>query len=111
MAEQNDKLDFSQPSNELTNIANAQRQKLFPKNDYSPVDDKYSVTHPNALADGDEDGRGTGNYLDINNLKAGTIVDVTKRKDLIKGNKYKYNKPYQVNDNPDAESNIPLTTG
>jgi hypothetical protein len=49
--------------------------------------------------------------LDINNLKAGTIVDVTKRKDLIKGNKYKYNKPYQVNDNPDAESNIPLTTG
>ena len=67
MAEQNDKLDFEQPSNKLSEIAEAERGKLFPKNDFSPKSDKYSVVHPDAVADGDDMGRGTGTFLDIYN--------------------------------------------
>ena len=53
MAEQNDKLDFSQPKNTLSEIAERERARLFPRNDYSPVSDKYSAEHPDAVADGD----------------------------------------------------------
>ncbi len=60
MATQNDKLDFYQPNNQLSAIAEAERGKLFPKNDFSPRSEKYSQVHPDAVADGDEIGRGTG---------------------------------------------------
>ena len=63
MATQNDRLDFAQPSNQLSAIAEAERAKLFPKNDFSPKSDKYSTVHPDALSDGDELGRGTGTFL------------------------------------------------
>jgi len=48
MATQNDKLDFVQPNNQLSSIAEAERAKLFPKNDFSPKSDKYSTVHPDA---------------------------------------------------------------
>ena len=94
MAEQNDKLEFSQPKNKLSDIAEAERRKLFPKNDYSPLSDKYSQTHPDALADGDNLGRGTGGFLDIYNLDAGTQQDIVERKEDIKINQYNDKKPY-----------------
>lgn len=96
MATQNDKLDFYQPNNTLSSIADAERGKLFPKNDFSPKSEKYSSVHPDAVADGDEIGRGTGSYLDIFNEDAGTSTDVFERKDDIKINKYNSSKPYTV---------------
>ena len=41
MATQNDKLDFAQPANSLSEYAEAERAKLFPKNDFSPKSDLY----------------------------------------------------------------------
>ena len=88
--------DFAQPENQLSAIAAAERQKLFPRNDYSPESDKYSSTHPDANADGDLIGRGTGNFLDVNNENAGTQTDKTERKEDIKINKYNSNRPYYI---------------
>ena len=96
MASQNDKLDFYQPNNQLSAIAEAERGKLFPKNDFSPRSEKYSSVHPDAMSDGDEIGRGTGSYLDIFNEGAGTSTDIFERKDDIKINKYNSSKPYTV---------------
>jgi hypothetical protein len=96
MAEQNDKLDFSQPKNTLSEIAERERARLFPRNDYSPVSDKYSAEHPDAIADGDAEGRGTGAFLDVHNFDAGTITDINERTDDIKVNKYNYKNQYKV---------------
>jgi hypothetical protein len=86
-------LSFSQPDNELTKIAEAERAKLFPKNDYK-TNNQYSSVNPNALADGDERGRGTGNFLDVYNQSIGTRTDILERKNEIKVNEYQVNKPY-----------------
>ena len=94
MATQNDRLVFDQPKNELSSIADAERAKLFPKNDFSPKSEKYSSVHPDAMADGDDIGRGTGKFLDIYNTTAGTNTDVLERKEDIKVNKYNSNNPY-----------------
>jgi hypothetical protein len=80
----------------LSAIAEAERGKLFPKNDFSPRSEKYSQVHPDAVADGDEIGRGTGSFLDVYNQNAGTSTDVFERKDDIKINKYNSGKPYTV---------------
>ena len=93
MATQSDKLDFSQPDNALSKIAEEQRKKLFPRNDFKPTD-PYSSVHPDAIADGDVNGKGTGGFLDIYNQKAGSSVDRTERKDDLKVNKYSANNPY-----------------
>ena len=92
MSIQSDKLDFSQPNNELSQIAEDQRKKLIPKNDFKP-DNQYSTVHPDALADGDKSGRGIGS-LDINNDSIGTSTDILKRKDELKVNKFSTNNPY-----------------
>jgi hypothetical protein len=86
-------LVFSQPSNELTSIAEIERKKLLVKNDFF---DKnfYSSVHPNAIADGDEQGKGTGNFLDVYNQGAGAIQDIVERKTLTVVNEYQPNKPY-----------------
>ena len=96
MATQNDKLDFSQPENTLSAIAAAERQKLFPRNDYSPESAQYSATSPDAMSTGDEQGRVTCNFLDIYNDNAGTKTDIAERKDDIKINRYNQYKPYYV---------------
>jgi hypothetical protein len=93
MAVQSDKLDFSQPENEMSRIAEEQRKKLFPRNDFKPTD-PYSSVHPDALANGDKIGRGTGGDLDIYNQNAGTSVDKQERIEDIKVNKYTSNNPY-----------------
>jgi hypothetical protein len=89
----NEPLDFSQPDNALSQIANAQRQKLIPKNDYK-TENQYSATNPDALADGDAQGKGTGNFLDTSNQNAGAIQDILERKAEIVINKYKNESPY-----------------
>ena len=93
MAIQSDKLDFSQPNNVLSKIAEEQRKKLFARNDFKTTD-PYSTVHPDALADGDVNGKGTGQFLDVYNQKAGSKVDRTERIDDIKVNKYSDKNPY-----------------
>jgi hypothetical protein len=85
--------DLSQPKNDLSSIAEAERKKLFSKNDYK-LTNLYSSTNPDALATGDEFGKGTGGDLDIFNQNAGSITDVIERKTEIKVNPYQPNKPY-----------------
>lgn len=82
-------IDLSQDvPNQLTAIAELERAKLIPKNDYNSVGNQYSSVNQDALADGDRLGRGTGVFLDVYNTAAGTIDDVLERKNEIKINKY-----------------------
>jgi hypothetical protein len=88
-------VDLSQTEpNQLTAIADAERKKLITRNDFIKDADEYGVTNSQALADGDDMGRGTGVYLDVYNDKAGTSVDIFERKDDIKINKYNKFKTY-----------------
>jgi hypothetical protein len=88
-------VDLSQDvPNSLTAVADVERAKLIPRNDYNEVGNQYSVVNRNALADGDAKGKGTGVYLDVYNTNAGTITDVAERKDDIKINKFNSSKPY-----------------
>lgn len=91
-------LDYSQPNNKLTRAADAQRVVNQVKNDYIPKADEYSSTAPDALADGDALGRGTGIFLDVYNETAGTSIDVLERKFEIKINKYNKVNIYKVED-------------
>jgi hypothetical protein len=86
-----ERLDFSQPMNDLGMIGEEQRKKLIPKNDYKQTN-QYSSTNPDALADGDEFGKGTGTFLDTAN--GGSSTDVFERINEIKINEYQKDKPY-----------------
>jgi hypothetical protein len=86
-----ERLDYSQPKNELGVIGEQQRAKLFPKNDYKESN-KYSSTNPDAIGDGDEFGKGTGIFLDTAN--GGSSVDTIERINEIKINEYQKSKPY-----------------
>lgn len=87
-------LSFSQPSNELSSIAEAERKKLLPKNDFQKTANEYSSTNKDALADGDAQGKGTGGFLDVYNQQAGAIQDIVERKTEVVINEYKPNNPY-----------------
>jgi hypothetical protein len=88
-------LDLSQDvPNALTAIADAERAKLIPKNDFNAVGNEYSSVNRDAIADGDSMGRGTGAFLDVYNVNAGTIDDVIERKNEIKINKFNSSKTY-----------------
>lgn len=91
-------LDFTQPNNKLTRAADAQRVVNQVKNDFIAKTDEYSSTSPDALADGDTYGRGTGIFLDVYNETAGTSIDVLERKFEIKINKYNKVNIYKVED-------------
>ena len=80
--------------NALTAYADAERAKLIPKNDYNKVGNEYSAVNKDAVADGDSMGRGTGTFLDVYNVNAGTIDDVVERKNEVKINKYNSSKTY-----------------
>lgn len=82
-------VDLSQTeANQLTAIADAERKRLITRNDFIRDADEYGVTNSQALADGDDMGRGTGVFLDVYNDRAGTSVDIFERKDDIKINKF-----------------------
>ena len=88
-------LDFNQDiPNQLTSIADRERAKLLPKNNYTQTADEYSATNPDAIADGDSRGRGTGVFLDVYNTNAGTREDVAERRTEIRVNKYNSSNTY-----------------
>jgi hypothetical protein len=88
-------LDLAQTeSNNLTVIADAERKRLITRNDFQQGADEYGVTNSQAIADGDDMGRGTGVYLDVYNTSAGTNLDIAERQDDIKINKYNRFKTY-----------------
>lgn len=88
-------LDLSQDvPNQLTEYANRERAKLIVKNDFQQTADEYSVTNPDAIADGDSMGRGTGVFLDVYNEGAGTREDILERKTEIRVNKYNSSNKY-----------------
>lgn len=80
--------------NTLSAVADQERAKLIPKNDYNKVGNEYSAVNKDAVADGDSLGRGTGTFLDVYNTNAGTIEDVVERKNEIKINKFNQSKTY-----------------
>lgn len=87
-------IDLSQNvKNQLTAIAEQERARLFPKNDYN-ITNQYSATNRDAMADGDEQGKGTGVFLDVYNQQAGNLTDNVERKNEIKINRYDSNKTY-----------------
>jgi len=88
-----DPTDLAQPENKLSAIATAQRAILFPKNDYKTTN-QYSSVNPDALADGDAQGKGTGGDLDVYNQEAGGIQDILERKSEMVINAFKPNAPY-----------------
>ncbi len=88
-------IDLTQTeNNKLTVIADVERKKNIVKNDYNEAGNQYSDTNPDALADGDTLGRGTGIFLDIFNDTAGTSVDIFERTNNIKFNPYNADKTY-----------------
>ena len=88
-------VDLSQNEpNALTAYADAERAKLIPKNDYNAAGNEYSSVNRDAVADGDSMGRGTGTFLDVYNVNAGTSDDVMERKIEIKINKFNSSKTY-----------------
>jgi len=87
-------LNFEQPKNDLTAIAEAERAKLIPKNDYKQTAYEYSSVNPDAIADGDTQGKGTGGDLDVYNQGAGGIQDILERKAETVINEYKPTNPY-----------------
>ena len=88
-------IDLSQNEpNALTAYADAERAKLIPKNDFNAVGNEYSSVNRDAVADGDSMGRGTGAFLDVYNVNAGTIDDIVERKNDIKINKFNSSKTY-----------------
>lgn len=88
---QTERLDFAQPANDLTTIADLQRKSLLVKNDYKTANE-YSSTNKDANSDGDEYGKGTGIFLDT--VNGGSSLDIEERKSEIKINEYQPNKPY-----------------
>jgi len=87
-------IDLSQNiDNEMTKAAERERAKLFPKNGYKDTN-QYSDVNPNALADGDDKGRGTGEFLDVYNANAGTLTDNVERVNNLKINNFSSSKPY-----------------
>lgn len=88
-------IDLSQNiPNKLTELANAERSRLLPRNSFIKDANEYSSTNRDALADGDSMGRGTGVFLDVYNESAGTIEDITERKNEIKINQFNSSKKY-----------------
>ena len=90
----NEPLNFEQPKNRLSDIAESERKRLIPKNDYNQTGNEYSAVNPDALADGDNKGRGTGVFLDVYNTDAGTSTDIVERKNEIKINKFNASNTY-----------------
>mgnify|MGYP003654354799 CR=1 FL=1 len=62
------------------------------KNTYLDSDGKqYGATHPNALSDGDNKGKGTSGNADLlNSIKGGSSTDIATREDLVARNEAKY---------------------
>ena len=89
-----DSLDLSQPKNSLSSIAEAERKKLYARNDFAPDKNLYSSTNPDAMATGDEQGKGTGGDLDVYNQAAGGRTDNLERTREVVINRYNSHQTY-----------------
>jgi hypothetical protein len=81
-------------NNDLTKIGQTERSKLFPKNDFQRSANEYSAVNKDAIADGDDYGKGTGNFLDVYNEAGGARIDIVERKNQIKVNEYNSKNAY-----------------
>ena len=73
---------MSNANEKLTEIANQQRTALMTSNTYDGTEsDEYSSTHPNALSDGDDAGKGLTNTT-------GSSTDILTRQTLVNSNEY-----------------------
>jgi hypothetical protein len=82
----------------LKATADAEGLRLTVLNDYKDTNaDRYGASHPNAVSDGDEYGRGE------NSNKVGTKTDQFKKNELLysSGNKYKPGMGYNNRDFPE----------
>jgi hypothetical protein len=86
-------LDFSQPQNKLTEVAEQIRKSQIARNDYQ-LGNQYGAASADAISDGDIQGKGTGVFLDTS--RGGHSVDMADRKNEIKINQYQAGTPYQV---------------
>lgn len=98
-----------QPGARLSEYAQAERDKLFPKNIYSPKSDSYGPQHPNALSDGDDKGRGTAVFLGVRDNETGTKTDILTRKENVKTNSYNSQNGYSVPDDNITNGTVGLT--
>jgi hypothetical protein len=80
--------------NDLTKIGQTERSRLFPKNDFQRTSNEYSSTNKDALSDGDDNGKGTGNFLDVYNDAGGAQFDILERKNNLKINEYSPKNTY-----------------
>ncbi len=99
----------TQPGARLSEYAQAERDKLFPKNIYSPKSDSYGPQHPNALSDGDDRGRGTAVFLGVRDNETGTKTDILTRKENVKTNSYNSKNGYGVPDDNITNGTVGLT--
>jgi hypothetical protein len=76
-------------SEQLRRVAIEEReQKLIPINEYKPISSEYSESHPNALSDGDEKGKG------LVDESVGGKTDITTRNILSGINQFASSRPY-----------------
>lgn len=85
-------LDFTQPQNKLSEVADQIRKQQLSRNDYT-LQNQFGSTNPDAISDGDLFGKGTGTFLDTS--KGGNSIDVLERNNSIKINQFSFDKPYQ----------------
>lgn len=71
----------------LLNDSTPFREQNLKRNIYSKTNE-YSISHPNAMSDGDTKGRGEKNG------QVGTSVDIAMRNRLLAKNKYSKDTPY-----------------
>ena len=113
-------MDESQnkPGEKLTELGAKFRKQNLVKNTYPVSDsDGYSPNHPNAMADGDDKGRGSAIYLDVYGEDIGTRADImgngevnTGRINNLKTNQYSKQNEYSSG-NIDSGSGYQPTDG
>jgi len=96
--------DFNQkqPGEALTNSSDTFRKQMTVKNTYQISDTEgYSPSHPNALSDGDDKGKGNAIYLGVYGNDIGTRTDImgngeanTGRMNNLKTNLYSQHNEY-----------------
>ncbi len=93
----------------LEELGDEYRKQNLIKNEYQKSESgKYSVTHPNAISDGDNKGKGTSTVGDTNN--GGSDIDINGNPEIPKSgrnqqlsmNLYNADSPYR---NPDTDDN------
>tara|TARA_Y100001938_G_scaffold144958_1_gene220645 strand:- start:473 stop:811 length:339 start_codon:yes stop_codon:yes gene_type:complete len=108
--------DFNQtkPGEGLTKSSEKYRKQMLIKNIYSEGEAGYSANHSNALADGDDKGKGNGKYLDVFSNDIGSKSDImgtsevnTGRNNNLKVNQYGKDNEYSSGNIDSGEGYTP----